>query len=113
MDEDANLKDVVERIIIGAFYQSGQSCIGVQRIVAHEAIYEALKEKLVSATQELISGDPKDESTFIGLMIDVREAQRLEAWIQARKQGGNCFVVGAGRERCLKPPCLKRCPRTN
>ncbi|MCG8450625.1 MAG: aldehyde dehydrogenase family protein, partial [Pirellulales bacterium] len=46
VDQDADLDDAVERIIVGAFYQSGQSCIGVQRIVAHETIYESLKERL-------------------------------------------------------------------
>src|SRR6201996_2000407 len=65
-----DLDDAVERIIFGAFYQSGQSCIGVQRIIAHEAVYEALRGRLVARTRTLVKGDPKDEATFIGPMID-------------------------------------------
>ena len=53
VDEDADLDDAVERIVFGAFYQSGQSCIGVQRVLVHERIYDAFKDKLVAATSEL------------------------------------------------------------
>ncbi len=69
VDADADLDDVVDRLIFGAFYQSGQSCIGVQRILVHESLYDELRESLVRAAQALKSGDPKDESTFIGPMI--------------------------------------------
>ena len=62
IDQDADLEDAVERLVFGAFYQSGQSCIGVQRIIAHESIYVELREKLVAATLQLVSGDPKDEN---------------------------------------------------
>ena len=51
VDADADLDDAVERIVFGAFYQSGQSCISVQRILVHERIYEALRDKLVAATR--------------------------------------------------------------
>ncbi len=54
-----NLDDAVNRIIFGAFYQSGQSCIGVQRIMIHEAIYDVMKAKLVAKTATLIKGDPE------------------------------------------------------
>src|SRR3990170_8055739 len=58
VDADADLDDAVERIAFGAFYQSGQSCIGVQRIIIHADIYEALKRKLVAKTKTLVAGDP-------------------------------------------------------
>ena len=61
VDSDTkNLDDAVTRIIFSAFYQSGQSCIGVQRIMIHEDIYDDLKEKLVAKTATLVKGDPKD-----------------------------------------------------
>ena len=65
VDHDTDLDDAVGRLVIGAFYQSGQSCIGVQRIIVHESIYEALRDQLVTATQRLISGDPKHESCLL------------------------------------------------
>ena len=101
VDEDADLDDAVERLVFGAFYQSGQSCIGVQRIIAHESIYESLKENLVSATQQLKSGDPKDESTFIGPMISEKEAERLENWIQAATSAGGRVLCGGYRDGAL------------
>ncbi len=69
VDHDADLDDALERIIFGAFYQSGQSCIGVQRIIVHEDIYDRFKDMLVAKTKTLVAGDPKDRDTFIGPMI--------------------------------------------
>lgn len=97
VDSDADLDDVVDRLIVGAFYQSGQSCIGVQRIIAHESIYDQLKTRLVAATIKLVAGDPKDEQTFIGPMIDVREAERLEGWIADAVAAGGTVLCGGGR----------------
>jgi acyl-CoA reductase-like NAD-dependent aldehyde dehydrogenase len=59
VDRDADLADATRRIVFGAFYQSGQSCIGVQRILIHEAVYEDLRARLVTATAALRMGDPK------------------------------------------------------
>ena len=50
VDEDADLDDAVARVVFGAFYQSGQSCIGVQRILVHDSVYDAFRDKLVAAT---------------------------------------------------------------
>ncbi len=71
VDRDADVDDAVGRLVFGAFYQSGQSCIGVQRILIHDEIYETVRERLVTATAALTIGDPKDEATFVGPMISV------------------------------------------
>jgi acyl-CoA reductase-like NAD-dependent aldehyde dehydrogenase len=101
VDKDADLDDAVERLVFGAFYQSGQSCIGVQRIIAHASIYDALKERLVAATNRLVAGDPKDEATFIGPMISTAEAERLEAWVQAAVAAGGTLLCGGTREGAM------------
>jgi acyl-CoA reductase-like NAD-dependent aldehyde dehydrogenase len=93
----ADLDDAVERIIFGAFYQSGQSCIGVQRIIIHEAIYDELKDRLVAKTKTLIAGDPREETTFVGPMIDEKEASRLDNWIQAAVGDGATLLCGGKR----------------
>lgn len=93
-----DLDDAVERLIVGAFYQSGQSCIGVQRILIHESIYDTLRDKLVAATKKLIAGDPKNEDTFIGPMISEKEAARLGGWIDAAVKAGAKLLVGGKRE---------------
>ncbi len=89
-----NLDDAVNRIIFGAFYQSGQSCIGVQRIMIHEDIYDVMKEKLVAKTVTLVKGDPKIRETFIGPMISEKEASRLHSWIEAAASAGGKILCG-------------------
>ncbi len=96
VDHDADLDDALERIVFGAFYQSGQSCIGVQRIIIHEDIYDRFKEMLVEKTKTLIAGDPKDRETFIGPMISEGEATRLKGWIDEAVEGGATLLTGGG-----------------
>ena len=94
VDKDADLDHALERIIFGAFYQSGQSCIGVQRIVIHEDIYDEFKAMLVKKTATLVSGDPKDRDTFIGPMISEKEAGRLKGWIDDAVSSGASLLCG-------------------
>ncbi|MBV7334206.1 aldehyde dehydrogenase family protein [Chloroflexi bacterium TSY] len=101
VDEDADLDDAVDRIIFGAFYQSGQSCVGVQRIIVHETVYATFREKLVVATNALKMGNPKDEEIFIGPMISEKEAIRLEGWIQSAVDGGATLLCGGTRDGAL------------
>lgn len=101
VDADADLDDATDRLVIGAFYQSGQSCIGVQRIVVHESVYDELRSKLVAATKELIAGDPKNEDTFIGPMISEGEATRLDGWVQAAIAAGATLLCGGRREGAM------------
>ena len=98
VDEDADVEDAVDRIKVGAFYQSGQSCISVQRILIHEKIYDAVSQKLVAATQTLKMGDPKKEDTFIGPMISEKEAQRLHGWIVDASERGATVLCGGNLE---------------
>ena len=97
IDADADLDDAVDRTVFGAFYQSGQSCIGVQRILVHDDVYDAFKEKLVAKTSTLIAGSPHDEKTFVGPMIDVKEAARLENWIKEAIGKGAKLLCGGQR----------------
>jgi acyl-CoA reductase-like NAD-dependent aldehyde dehydrogenase len=97
VDKDADLDDALERIIFGAFYQSGQSCIGVQRIIIHADIYDRFRDMLVARTKTLVAGDPKNRDTFIGPMISEGEAKRLKAWIDEAVAGGANLLCGGNR----------------
>lgn len=97
VDHDADLDDALERIIFGAFYQSGQSCIGVQRIIIHEDVYDKFKDMLVAKAKTLVAGDPKDRNTFIGPMISEGEAKRLHDWIEEAVSGGATLLCGGKR----------------
>ncbi|MEM9659032.1 MAG: aldehyde dehydrogenase family protein, partial [Planctomycetota bacterium] len=83
---------------VGAFYQSGQSCIGVQRILIHEQVYDETRDRLIMATQALKVGDPRDETTFIGPMISAGEAARLADWIDEAVQAGGKLLCGGERQ---------------
>jgi acyl-CoA reductase-like NAD-dependent aldehyde dehydrogenase len=101
VDEDANLEDAVARLVVGAFYQSGQSCIKAQRILVHERVYAELRERFVAATRKLRAGDPSDESTFLGPLITVGDAERLETWIRSAVARGARVLCGGGRKGAM------------
>ncbi len=110
-DQGPHLDRVVKRLVSGAFYQSGQSCIGVQRIYVHAGIYEALKRKLVAATRKLKAGDPKDDKVFLGPMIDEAAAGRLHDWIlEARKSGGKILCGGKREGSMLQATLMENVP---
>lgn len=110
-DQEARLDRVIERLIFGAFYQSGQSCISVQRIYAHASLYEELKKRLVDAVEKLKAGDPKKKDVFLGPMIDAAAAARLEGWIgEARKAGGKLLCGGRRKGNMLEATLMERVP---
>ena len=76
-------------------------CIGVQRIIVHEDVYEDFRDKLVLATRDLKCGDPRDEETFIGPMISEREAERLDGWIQSAVSSGAKLLCGGERDGAM------------
>lgn len=115
VDQDADLDHALERIVFGAFYQSGQSCIGVQRILIHEAIYDRFKAMLVEKTKALVAGNPHDRETFIGPMISEKEAQRLKGWIDEAVGAGARLLTGGKLDGAMLEATLlenvpKACP---
>ncbi len=101
VDKDADQDRAVERIMLGAFYQSGQSCISVQRIYIHEAIYAEFVEKLVAAARALKRGDPLDEDTFLGPLITEGDAKRVQSWIDEAVQRGARVLCGGNRNGAM------------
>ncbi len=101
IDEDADIEDAIERVIIGAYYQSGQSCISVQRLLVHSKIYDEFKSRYVEKVKALVSGDPSKEDTFIGPMISEGEAERLHGWIKEAKDKGASILCGGTREGAM------------
>ena len=102
------LEDVVERLVFGAYYQSGQSCISVQRILVHRDLHDALAQKLVAAVKTIKAGDPRDEKTFIGPVIDEDAAKRIDGWIDAAIKGGGKALVRGKRAGNMLPAALLR-----
>lgn len=98
VDRDVDLDRAADRVTFGAFYQSGQSCISVQRLLIHRDIYEPLTARLVERAAALRAGDPLDEQTFLGPLISEAEAQRIESWVHEAVAGGARVLCG-GRRR--------------
>ena len=105
-DPGRPLDEVVQRLVSGAYYQSGQSCIGVQRIFVHRARHDELRERLATAVGQLRMGNPRDEDVFIGPMIDEAAAKRVEAWIAEAVRGGATVLAGGARQGTLLPATL-------
>lgn len=101
VDEDADIEDAIERGIVGAYYQSGQSCISVQRLLVHSKIYDEFKSRYVEKVKALVSGDPSNEDTFIGPMISEGEAERLHGWIEEAKEKGATILCGGTRDGAM------------
>ncbi|MFW8601483.1 aldehyde dehydrogenase family protein [Desulfobacterota bacterium M19] len=101
IDHDTDIADAVCRVVFGAFYQSGQSCVGVQRILVHADIYEPFKKALVTAARSLKSGDPAREDTFIGPMISEKEAKRVTSWINSALEHGAKLLCGGRRQGAI------------
>lgn len=101
VDEGTDLDYAAERITFGAFYQSGQSCISVQRVLAHRNVYDELKRRLVERAETLQMGDPLDEETFLGPLITEEDAHRVETWVQEAVDAGATVLCGGRREGAM------------
>ncbi|MDX1679252.1 MAG: aldehyde dehydrogenase family protein [Akkermansiaceae bacterium] len=106
IDEDADIEDAIPRVILGTFYQSGQSCIGVQRLMVHKSCYDKFKKRLIEETEKLKMGDPADEETFVGPMIDEDAAKRVESWIEKGIEAGGKLLCGGKRNGVMLEPSL-------
>lgn len=97
VDEHTDVDFACERITFGAFSQSGQSCISVQRLLVHASLYERIKRELVRRARKLVVGDPRREATFIGPLISEKDGDRVLEWIAEAKSGGAKVLCGGKR----------------
>jgi acyl-CoA reductase-like NAD-dependent aldehyde dehydrogenase len=103
---DADLDFVAKRCALGAFYNSGQVCISVQRIYSQKQVYEPFMEKFVRASQAMVVGDPLDERVDVGPMIDLKEVDRIDGWVQEAEAGGAKILTGGRREGSVFYPTV-------
>jgi acyl-CoA reductase-like NAD-dependent aldehyde dehydrogenase len=86
---DANLEHAVENIVDGAYFNSGQSCCGTQRIYVQEQLYDAFVEGFVALTRRYLLGDPTDATTTLGPVVRTAAAEAI------REQIGRSIAAGA------------------
>ncbi len=108
VEPDADLEFAVPRLALGAFAHAGQVCISVQRIYVQKDIFQPFITAFLETVQHSMKmGDPFDEDTVVGPMIDETAAAKAESWIQdARKQGAKILAGGQRRGAFLEPTVL-------
>ena len=94
IDKSADLALAAARCAFGAFYNSGQVCISLQRIYVNEEVYEAFAELIAQETNKLKVGSPYEEDTFMGPLIDEESKQRANGWIASAKSEGAKVIAG-------------------
>ena len=104
--EDADLDLAVRQITVGGFANAGQNCISVQRTLVQRSIYEDFLDRFVPSVQKLKVGDPREEDTDVGPLISLKDAQRVESWIQEAVEGGAELLLGGKRDGALFPPTI-------
>lgn len=85
---DANLNHAIENIVDGAYFNSGQSCCGLQRVYVHEALYDQFVEGFVALTRQYLLGNPLDEATTLGPVVRTAAADTIRAQVQASIKAG-------------------------
>jgi acyl-CoA reductase-like NAD-dependent aldehyde dehydrogenase len=85
---DANLAHAIENIVDGAYFNSGQSCCGLQRIYVHHSLYQKFTDGFVELTRQYVLGDPTEAATTLGPLVRSAAADGVRAQIQASIAAG-------------------------
>lgn len=104
--KDADVGYAAERVAWGGFSFAGQSCISVQRVYIHADVYDAFVGDFVRRVKALKTGDPLDEKTDVGPVIDAAAAERVQAWIEEARGGGAVVLAGGERRGNLWQPTV-------
>lgn len=104
--DDADLDLAVALAAEGCFRNSGQRCTAVKRILVHRGIIAGFTDRLVEKTREYGAGDPLNESTRVGTVIDEASALHLETVATEAVAAGARILIGGGRRRALLEPTV-------
>lgn len=103
---DADLEYAAERVVWGGFSYAGQSCISVQRVYVHAAVYDRFSQMVVARVKALATGDPLDERTDVGPLIDTTAAERVERWLREASAAGARALTGGTRSGHVVQPTV-------
>ena len=108
IEPDADLDVAVKKIAAGGYGFSGQTCISVQRVYAHRAVHDEFVAALAGAAEQLVVGDPADDATQVSALIQPKESDRVQAWIDEAVDQGAKLVTGGDRtdRDVLRPTVL-------
>ena len=106
IDKSADLELAAERCALGAFVNSGQVCISLQRIYVDTGIYDEFADKMAEATKKLVVGSPYEDDTFMGPLIDDEAAERAMGWVENAIEEGAKPLLPPHREGRMFHPCV-------
>ncbi len=106
IDASADLQLAAARCAFGAFYNSGQVCISLQRIYVNEAVYEDFARYMTEETHKLKVGSPYDEETFLGPLIDEESQERANGWIASAVSEGARALTGGSQDKNIFLPTV-------
>jgi acyl-CoA reductase-like NAD-dependent aldehyde dehydrogenase len=106
IDDSADLEYAASRCAIGAFVNSGQVCISLQRIYVDSSVYDEFSTKMAAATAKLIVGSPYDEDTFLGPLINDEAALRAMSWVESAIAEGARALTTPRCEGRIFYPCV-------
>jgi acyl-CoA reductase-like NAD-dependent aldehyde dehydrogenase len=104
--KDANMDLALAQTVSGSFANAGQNCISVQRILIHRDIFETFTDRFIEGVGKLKVGDPRDPDTDIGPLISVKDAQRVESWVDEALAAGATRLYGGQRNGAMFPPTV-------
>ncbi|MHB8231548.1 MAG: aldehyde dehydrogenase family protein [bacterium] len=106
IDKSANILEAARKAVIGAFYNSGQVCISLQRIYVHKDIEKEFIEHFIKESKKLKIGDPLDETTDIGPVISSESKQRITSWVGEAVKEGARIELGGGFDGNIMNPTI-------
>ncbi|HWH05141.1 MAG TPA: aldehyde dehydrogenase family protein [Gaiellaceae bacterium] len=109
VEADADLEDAATRVAANAFSFAGQSCISIQRVYVHESAYDDFVSRFVPKVEALHVGDPADEETDVGPLIDHENRDRVLEWIEEARAAGAEILTGGDLDgELLRPTVIAR-----
>lgn len=108
VDHDADLEDTLPLLAKGGFYHAGQVCVSVQKVFVHESIVDAFAKGLVELAEKLVVGDPLDEKTEVGPLIQEKEVDRVDQWVKEAQDEGAKILTGGKKigATCYAPTVI-------
>ena len=106
IDKSADLDLAAQRCALGAFVNSGQVCISLQRIYVDSEVYEEFSQKIAQESKKLVVGSPYEDDTFLGPLIDDDAASRAMSWVESAIEEGAKPLLEPHREGRMFHPCV-------
>ena len=108
IDHDADLEEALPLLAKGGFYHAGQVCVSVQKVFVHESRLDEFQKQLVKLAEKLVVGDPTDEKTEVGPLIQESEVDRVHQWVNEAKIAGAKILTGGKKigNTCYAPTIL-------